>query len=158
MTDNTNSTDAQLTAAPNPALKSLDVLVGTWDVSGDNISGQVRFEWLAGGFFLVQHTDMIHDGRPIKGMEIIGFEKGWEAMMGDPTYTPNPDITSYQFDNAGYVLRYTWEIEGDTLTIWGGPKGSPAYYQGKFSADFRINSGRWVWPGGGYASAMTRIK
>jgi hypothetical protein len=44
---------------PNPALKRLEVLVGTWDLRGrtldtaeDNITGWVDFEWLQGGFFL----------------------------------------------------------------------------------------------------------
>jgi hypothetical protein len=33
--------------APNPALKSLDRLAGTWNVSGQDIDGQITFEWKA---------------------------------------------------------------------------------------------------------------
>jgi hypothetical protein len=51
-----------------------------------------------------------------------------------------------------------YELEGDTLTIWGGEKGSPAYYVGKFSADGNTMTGAWEWPGGGYESTATRVK
>ncbi|WP_433312845.1 hypothetical protein ACQP0U_28145 [Micromonospora sp. CA-269861] len=41
--------------------------------------------------------------------------------------------------------------------IWAGAKGSPAYYEGTFSADDTTVTGEWTYPGGGgYASTMTR--
>ncbi|MEV4096257.1 hypothetical protein [Streptosporangium saharense] len=47
---------------------------------------------------------------------------------------------------------------GDKLTIWGGAKGGPAYYEGTFSANGATVTGAWVYPGGGgYESTMTRI-
>lgn len=52
---------------PNPQIKSLDQLVGTWNVSGSDIAGTTRYEWLEGGFFLVQHFDFIHSGRKVRG-------------------------------------------------------------------------------------------
>ena len=36
----------QQTPQPNPGLKSLEKLVGTWNVSGPDIAGRVRYEWL----------------------------------------------------------------------------------------------------------------
>jgi hypothetical protein len=49
--------------APDPALKRLDRLVGTWSMDGhlvdsdeNNIKGQTTFRWLPGGFFLEQHV------------------------------------------------------------------------------------------------------
>ena len=54
---------------------------------------------------------------------------------------------------------YVYEIDGDTLTIWGGEKGSPASYRSQFSTDGSVNAGAWVYPGGGgYKSTMTRVK
>lgn len=54
-------------------------------------------------------------------------------------------------------MDYVYELTGDTLTIWAGAKGSPAYYRGEFSADDQTLSGDWVYPdGGGYSSTMTR--
>ena len=58
---------------PNPALESLDVMAGTWNLKGresgpdGEIHGQVTFEWMEGGFFLVQRVDIDHIGQKIKG-------------------------------------------------------------------------------------------
>ena len=135
---------------PNPDLKSLDRLVGTWNVTGE-AEGQVRYEWIEGGFFLLQHFDLVHGGRKIKGIEVIGHEQPFGAE-------PGVDIKSRIYDNEGNTFDYVYELEGDTLTIWGGEKGSPAYYKGKFSADGNTLSGAWVWPGGGYKTTTTRVK
>lgn len=135
---------------PNPELKSLDRLVGTWNVSGPDIDGTTRYEWLDGGFFLVQHFDFIHSGRKVKGLEVIGFERGFRVE-------PSRDIISRIFDNEGNIFRYVYEMDDATLTIWGEEKGLPAYYRGAWSEDGNINAGAWVYPGGGYESTMTRI-
>ena len=43
---------------PNPDLRNLgERLVGTWEVSG-GAQGRVTFEWMEGGFFLIQHVDL----------------------------------------------------------------------------------------------------
>lgn len=152
MTD--DSADAQTQPQPhqpNPDLKSLDRLVGTWNVSGPDVDGHTTFEWMAGGFFLIQHFDLVHGGRKVKGLEIIGHLQ----TFGE---TPSPDIKSRIYDTMGNTFDYVYEIEGDTLTIWGGQKGSPAYYRGTFSQDDHTNSGAWVYPGGGYESTMTRVE
>jgi len=60
----------------------------------------------------------------------------------------------------GETFDYVYKIsdDGTTLTIWGGEKGSPAYFRGRFSDDDTVNTGAWVYPGGGgYSSTMTRI-
>jgi hypothetical protein len=57
------------------------------------------------------------------------------------------------------TLDYVYEIDGDTLTIWSGEKGSPAYYRGTFSADGNTLTGSWVYPsGGGYDAVSTKVK
>lgn len=139
---------------PNPDLRPLDRLVGTWTVSDPSgqqaISGSVSYEWMEGRFFLFQHVDLDRGGRPIKGLEIIGHEQPFGGA-------PSPDIKSRYYDNEGHTFDYVYELTGDTLTIWGGAKGSPAYYRGTFSPDGDTNTGAWVYPGGGYASSMTRV-
>lgn len=138
---------------PYPGLASLNKLVGSWKVSGPDIQGQVTFEWMDGGFFLLQHVDFEHSGHKIKGIEIIGYERGFGATE------PSQDLKSRWFDAEGNTFEYTYEVTDDMLTIWGGERGSPAYYQGKFSKDGNTNSGAWVYPdGGGYESSMTRVK
>jgi len=152
MTDNSNTQDYQQVPEPNPDLKSLDRLVGKWKVSGPDIGGQVTYEWMEGGFFLMQHFDFVHGGHKVKGMEIIGHLQ----PFGEE---PSTDIKSRIYDTMGNTFDYMYELEGDTLTIWGGEKGSPAYYQGKWSDDGNTNAGAWHYPGGGgYSSTMTRVK
>jgi hypothetical protein len=136
---------------PNPDLEGLNKLVGTWKVSG-GAQGQVTYEWMEGGFFLIQHVDLEQDGIRHKGIEIIGHERAFGAP-------PSEDIKSRYYDSMGDTLDYVYEVEGDTLTIWGGERGSPAYYKGRFSDDGNSCSGAWVYPGGGgYESTMTRVR
>ncbi|MEP7285199.1 MAG: hypothetical protein ABI947_05470 [Chloroflexota bacterium] len=152
MTDSTTSQMIEQSLTPHSALKQLDKLVGRWNVSGPDIHGQVVFEWMDGGFFLMQRVDFVHGGNHIKGIEIIGYDRKFG------TTEPSTDIKSHWFDNTGNTFDYTYEVDNATLTIWGGDKGSPAYYKGQWSDDGNINSGAWVYPGGGYESTMTRVK
>lgn len=104
---------------PSPDLKSLDRLVGTWKVSGE-AQGQIRYEWMEGGFFLVQYFDFEHGGRKIKGIEIIGLLQ----RLGEE---PSKEIRTRVYSLLdGLTLDYVYELVGDTLTIWGGEKGSTA--------------------------------
>ena len=152
MTDNSYIQDEQQPPQPNPDLKSLDRLVGKWKVSGPDIKGKVTFEWMEGGFFLIQHFDFVQGGHKVKGMEVIGHLQ----MFGEQ---PSQDIRSRIYDTMGNTFDYTYEVNDETLMIWGGEKGSPAYYEGKWSEDGNTNTGAWHYPdGGGYESTMTRVK
>ena len=140
----------QPAAKPNPDMEGLNKLVGTWNVTG-GAQGQVTYEWMEGGFFLLQHVDLEQDGQRLRGIEVIGHEQ----TFGAP---PSEDIKSRYYDSMGNTLDYVYEVEGDTLTIWGGERGSPAYYKGRFSDDGNTCAGAWVYPGGGgYESTMTRV-
>lgn len=150
------SETSQQAAHPSPDLKSLDRLVGKWkitDPSGKSgVNGHVTYEWMEGGFFLLQRVDLEHGGRKIKGLEIIGHEHPFGGQQGK-------DIRSRFYDTNGNTLDYVYELSKDTLTIWGGEKGSPAYFKCKFSDDGDTCAGAWVYPGGGgYQSIMTRVK
>ena len=134
---------------PSPDLKKLDRLVGTWQLSGDT-EGTVMFDWLEGGFFLRQQVAIRLFGHDVKATEIIGHLHPFGAE-------PSSDIHSRAYDANGNTLDYVYELEGDTLTIWGGQKGSPAYYKGEFSQDGNTVAGEWMYPGGGYKSTMVRI-
>jgi hypothetical protein len=135
---------------PDAAVKRLGRLAGTWNVSG-GVQGRVTYEWMEGGFFLIQHVDL-QSGQSIRGIEIIGRERVFGATE------PSRDIKSRYYDNQGNTFDYVYELEGDTLTIWGGERGSPAYFRGDFSPDGDTLAGAWVYPGGGgYESTMTRV-
>jgi hypothetical protein len=142
---------AQQLPQPSHDLKKLDRLVGAWKVSGE-AQGQITYDWMEGGFFLIQHVDLDQGGYKTKGIEIIGHERPFGATE------PGEDVKSRYYGSAGETLDYVYELDGDTLTIWGGEKGSPAYYKGMFSADGNTLTGGWVWPGGGYKSTATRVK
>ena len=142
---------------PNPALRALDVLVGTWQISGresgpaGEIHGQSRYEWMEGGFYLVQHVDMDHVGHHIKGIEYIGHDPAADNLRSYffGTEAPGPF--------GGVALEYVYEVTDETLTIWGGEVGSPASYKGRFVNGRDTVAGAWEWPGGGYEATMARV-
>jgi hypothetical protein len=120
-------------------------------MSGD-VGGTVTYEWMEGGFFLIQHVNLHQQGgEQTKGMEIIGHLNAYGEE-------PSPDIHSRYYGSSGDTLDYVYEVEGDKLTIWFGKRGSPAYYQGTFSSDNTTLTGAWHYPGGGgYEANATRI-
>ena len=61
MSDNETAADAPAQRHPNPDLKTLDKLVGTWSVTGE-ANGTVTYEWTEGGFFLLQRVDLVQFG------------------------------------------------------------------------------------------------
>jgi len=131
-------------------ISSLDRLIGTWRISG-GASGNIRFERLEGDFFLIQHVELEYGGRKIKGIELIGH-------LQFPGEKPSQEIRSrfYSFLD-GLTLDYVYEMEGDRLQIWFGPKGSNNYFLGHFSADGNSFQGAWKWPSGGYEVKATRV-
>lgn len=135
--------------APSAAVAALDRLIGEWTVTG-GAEGVVSYEWMPGRFFLVQHVELTQFGEHVTGIEMIGNLHPFGEEAGT-------DVVSRFYDSMGNTFDYVYELEGDTLTIWGGEKGSPAYFRGSFGAGDRVLDGAWVYPGGGgYASTMTR--
>ncbi|HYH31349.1 MAG TPA: hypothetical protein VD903_13250 [Pseudonocardia sp.] len=138
-------------SARDPEMAALEHLVGTWKVTG-GAEGTVTYRFLEGGFFLLQDIDLEQFGERITGLEVIGRERPFGAEE------PGTDLKARVYDNHGNTLDYVYEPEGDTLTIWGGEKGSPAYFRGTWSPAGDVLAGKWVYPGGGgYESTMTRV-
>lgn len=147
--------ESMLQAIPDPALRRLDKLVGTWRLTGrtldspqDDISGQTTIEWLPGGFFLQQRGEIQVKGFTLQSLEIIGYD-------------PSTNVFSaYVYSNMGGIpLPYYWDVQGDTVTHW--TEGSK--YTGTFSADGKILSGGWrpvgveAHSGNAYDATMIRI-
>ncbi|MEK8225885.1 hypothetical protein NKG05_07220 [Oerskovia sp. M15] len=135
------STPTVLTGRPaQRGLRALDRLVGTWQVTG-GAEGEVTYEWMVGGYFLLQHVRLTQFGQEITGLEVIGNLHPFGEPVGE-------DVVSRFYDSLGNTLDYVYEITGDTLTIWAGAKGGPAYFEGAFDADGGAVVGEWVYPGG----------
>ncbi|MFI6305832.1 hypothetical protein ACIBCH_28470 [Amycolatopsis thailandensis] len=154
MTENTSNDSAEdhgqdTPAKPSERLRALDRLVGTWTVSG-GATGTVRYEPALGGFFLIQHVDLEQYGQAVTGFEVIGHLH----PFGEPV---SEEVASRFYDSQGNTFDYVYELDGDTLTIWAGAAGSPAYFRGTFTDGGTVMTGEWVYPGGGgYTSVMTR--
>lgn len=148
---------AQQPPKPNPALKRLDKLVGTWSLKGrtlgskdDNINGEVVIEWLLGGFFMQQRGEITFMGVTLHGLEIIGYD---DATDDFPS-TVYGDMSSVPF-------AYRWDVRGDTVIH----SGLGAKYTGTFSEDGNTLTGGWrpedgqkSSPENTYDATMIRIK
>jgi hypothetical protein len=98
---------------PDPELRRLDRLVGTWSMEGHlvgsdekNIKGETTFRWLPGGFFLEQHVRLNFMGMEIDSLELIGY---------DPETKTFPSTVYSNLSPA--PLPYRWDVQGDTVTI-----------------------------------------
>jgi len=146
MADINNSYVGTLPTAPNPALRTLDPLVGTWRISGDQFNGTTTYEWMDGGFYLVQRSEADHNGRRFTAVEYIGHDPDTDTLR------------SVMLDSAGSKFAYTWQLDGDQLTIWFGDRGSDNFLSATVDPSGDTIKGAWQWPGGGYAATMTRIR
>jgi hypothetical protein len=143
---NDSNNELGLPERPNPALKRLDRLVGSWKQTG-GWNGTATYEWMEGGFYLIQKYDgTTPSGRHITGMEFVGFDENSQTLR------------SRLFGNDGSNFVYTIELEGNSLTIWFGEKGSDNHFLGTFSEDGDTITGSWEWPGGGYDATMKRVE
>lgn len=138
MTD--SDTQAQQAPRPDPALKRLDRLVGTWTMKGhllgsdvENIIGKATFQWLDGGFFMQQDVEIDFAGMmKIKSRELIGYDPETKAFASNVFSNMSPA-----------PLPYKWDLQDDTLTIsvFYGPLD--ATFKGMFSKDGMSFSGGW---------------
>ncbi len=98
---------------PNPALKPLEPLVGTWKTEGAHpfmpgvaLHGQTRFEWAEGGAFLVMRSE-IDEPRIPSGVAVFGSD-------GDDT---EGRYSMLYFDERGVSRRYDASMAGHAF-IW----------------------------------------
>jgi len=135
MTDNDNVQAEDKVPQPNPALKALEVLIGTWNLKGrtldsekDNVTGWNTFEWLPGGFFLKSTGEINFKGVLIQSLEIIGY---------DPESHTFPSNVYSNLD--GKVLPYSWNIQGNTVTH----SDKTSKYTGTISENGQTLLGGW---------------
>ncbi len=155
MPNNDNAQPMQM-STPDPALKRLEKLVGTWSIKGrtldsqdDNISGRVTIEWLPGGFFLQQLGEMEFMGSKIHSLEIVGYDPSTKAFFSN-VYS----------NMAGVPAPYEWDVQGNVVRHW----TEESKYTGTLTEDGNILSGGWRPEEGkegpenvAYDATMTRV-
>lgn len=115
-------------------------LIGTWEVEGD-VTGRTSYEWLPGGFFIIERVSLIQRGHPFEGVAVIGQARGWRGA-------PSPDVVARFYDSEGNSIDAVYELLGTNLTIWIEERGSDTVYQAQFDNDWTMRRGRWTYPGG----------
>jgi hypothetical protein len=108
MSESSDARRAGGTPAPSPQFQRLGALVGRWR-SEDHIVGEVPasitgtdvYEWLAGGFLLVHHVDVVIGDQQVRALELIG------------EYDPATDaFTARAYDNLGNVTIMRARVDG----------------------------------------------
>jgi hypothetical protein len=97
---------------PSPQARRLGALVGRWRsegyIVGDPpvpITGTDTYEWLAGGFFLVHHVDVVIGQQRVQALELLG------------EYDPTTDsFTARAYDNQGNVTVMRASV--DEQGVW----------------------------------------
>lgn len=152
-----NSENTQPMTTPDPALKRLEKLVGTWELKGrtlnskeDNITGWTTFEWLPGGFFLQSVGEMTFHGFHMRSLTIIAY---------DPEKKTFPE--NVYSSMSGTVHSYEWDVQGNIVIH----SGLGATYRGTFSEDGNMLIGGWrpdegmeSTDGNAYDATMIRVE
>jgi hypothetical protein len=105
----------QGTPTVGPEVKRLGYFVGTWKEVGTahlgamqgpegKVTSTTKYEWLAGGFFLVGHSDTTTSLGSNKEMTVMG----WDEAKKNYTY--------HSFDDTGEADEATGAVSSDTWT------------------------------------------
>ncbi|HYY81120.1 MAG TPA: hypothetical protein VFD04_18360 [Actinomycetes bacterium] len=123
-------------AARTAALQRLDALVGEWTMEAafaPGVTGRAVFEWVLGGQFLVERTEV--PGAP-DGIAIVGPDRDRQGY------------TQHYYDSRGVARLYAMTFDGRVWTLL---RDSPDFtpldfwqrFTGELSADGGTISGRW---------------
>jgi hypothetical protein len=125
---------------PNPALKSLEGLVGDWQVElsnasflpnpSDTATGHVSFECMQDGAFLVMRMGDKPSGPP-DAMWIIGRD--------DST----PNYTVLYYDSRGVSRVYAMSFSDGAWKMWREAPGFCQRFEGKLSSNGNTITARW---------------
>jgi hypothetical protein len=120
-----------------PTLDPLEALVGDWTVDGAlpsdptfSVRGWVSFEWLAGGFFLVQRW----------GIEVPEFPDGMAIIGEDPS---TGGLAQHYFDSRGIQRVYATSLDDGVWKLWRDDDDFSQRFTGAFSEDGATITGSW---------------
>jgi hypothetical protein len=118
---------------PNPALQRLDALVGEWELENPQypeVRGRATFEWLEGGAFLVQHSE-VDDAAVPNATMIIGRDESTETYC----------IVYY--DSRGVSRVYQMSLFDGVWKMWREAPGFSQRFSGAFGDNGQTITGRW---------------
>jgi hypothetical protein len=124
----------------NSALKRLGIFIGEWNLEITSMSfhldpsaierGRSSFDWLEGGAFLIQHSDIAAPDFP-PSTAIIAPDDAAE------TYG------MHYFDSRGVSRIYRMTFSGEIWTLWRDFPGFSQRFHGTFSEDHNVITARW---------------
>jgi hypothetical protein len=128
---------AKEAAKPNPALRPLSVLVGTWSttgmhplVPGTTFHGRTSFAWIEGGAFLMMRSQIDEPEIP-NGIAVFGTDDatGESSML--------------YFDERGVSRRYEVSLRNNVWKWWRDDPKFSQRFTGTISGDGRtiVSSG-----------------
>ena len=138
MADNLQPPQQKFTG--NPALERLGLFIGEWAIEITSMSfhtdpsaverGHSSFDWIEGGAFLIQHSEISAADFP-RSTAIIAPDDAAE------TYG------MLYFDSRGVSRIYKMTFHGGIWTIWREFPGFSQRFNGTFSDDNNVITARW---------------
>ena len=119
---------------PHPALVELsEILSGTWNVEGPDISGRAEYRMSQRGC-LVAYVDFQVAGSKMRVIQHI-------------TYDPDRRTLQARYiDTMGDEATYTWVLEGRTIRVSLGEVDSATYFEATLNEDRSQYVGAWHCP------------
>lgn len=124
----------------NPALDQMAPFIGEWNIEITNMSfdpapsavvrGQSSFDWLGGGAFLIQHSDIANPDFP-RSTAVIGPDEGAETYR------------MLYYDSRGVSRIYRMTLSGGIWTLWRDFPEFSQRFHGTFSEDGKIITAYW---------------
>ena len=128
--------------SPSAALAPLEPLVGEWSIEAlfpqlppTDVRGKMTFEWMTGGEFLIQRSEVPVPEAP-DGLSIIGVDPGGGSYL------------QHYFDSRGVARVYAmsfddgvWKLSRTTADF--SPLDFSQHFTGTLSDDGRTIRGSW---------------
>jgi len=110
---------------PGPEVKKMGYFIGSWKEEGKStmpgmggtFSQTSKWEWMSGGFFIVNHADMKGSMGSGKSMAVMGYDPATKMYSFNEFSSDGEAITAKGTNDGD-----TWNWTSDTMT----PDGKPA--------------------------------